>query len=146
PSAVWELKLMSVAEIENALTPKGPASTFTAAAPKPADTAAAAPKPSVPPAAPPAAGRRTPTQANGRPSLRQAQQQAQQRGNGFQRVDVNQAGDLSAAGNEGAISNEMAADLSTSASDSLMVSGSVTGGLNMPGMADWGNRMEGMMM
>src|SRR5204863_7062952 len=66
---------------------------------------------------------------------------------GFQRAEVNEAGDLAAAGPEGAITQQMAADLSQSASDSMLVNGSISRGLDMPQQPDWfGGRggMDGM--
>ena len=76
----------------------------------------------------------------GRPSLLQA--------GGFQRVDVNSSGDAAAAAPDtGLAANEMA-DLSNSADPSLLVSGSVSRGLDMPQQNDWfggpGGRMDGM--
>ncbi len=149
PTPEWELKLMSPAEVKAALAP--PAAPTEA--PKPAATTTAATAASAPTAAPPAAQPAKPAapQANGgnangsRPSLRQAMQNQQQRGAAFQRLDVNQSGDLSAAGAEGAMTNEMATDLGSSASESMLLQGSVSQGLGMPGVGDWG-RMEGMAM
>src|SRR6185369_3587940 len=104
------------------------------------------PKPAAP-ATPAQSGRAGANGAGNRPSIRQAQQQ-QAQGGGFQRLDVNQSGDLAAAGQEGAISNEVASELSGSASSSLVVSGSVSTGLGMPEMGDWGGpgAMQAMMM
>src|SRR5262249_18983882 len=151
PVAEWELKLMSVAEVKAALAPhpadapKPEAESTTAAAATPS-SATPAPEAAKPTAAPTNRpnGNNAANGANGaRPSLRQAVQNQQQRGNGFQRLDVNQSGDLSAAGNEGAITNEMANELGTSASESMLMQGSVSSGVGMPGSGDWG-RMDGM--
>ena len=60
---------------------------------------------------------------------------------------MNSSGDPSAAPDTGLAANEMA-DLSNSADPSLLVSGSVSRGLDMPQQNDWfggpGGRMDGM--
>lgn len=126
-------------------TPDKPA----AAAETPAPVTAAAPKPAANGSAARGqqanAGRGTPggrgqNGANGgRPSLLAAA--------GFQRVDVNSSGDSAAAPDTGMAASEMA-DLSNSADPSLLVSGSVSRGLDMPQGNDWfggpGGRMDGM--
>jgi hypothetical protein len=75
----------------------------------------------------------------GRPSLLAS--------NGYQRVDVNSSSDVAAAPDTGLAANEMA-DLSNSADPSLLVSGSVSRGLDMPQGNDWfggpGGRMDGI--
>ena len=62
-------------------------------------------------------------------------------------MDVNSSGDLAAAPDTGLAASEMA-DLSNSADPSLLVSGSVSRGLDMPQGNDWfggpGGRMDGM--
>ncbi|MCX6628371.1 MAG: TonB-dependent receptor [Candidatus Solibacter sp.] len=148
PAPEWNLKFLPLSAMA---APVAAPEKATAAAPAPVKTqtaAAAAPKP----AANGSAGRgqqanagrgtqdaRGQTGANGRPSLREAA--------GFQRVDVNSSGDLAAATETGLAASEMA-DLSNSADPSLLVSGSVSRGLDMPGMNDWfggpGGRMDGM--
>ncbi len=160
PAPEWDLKLLSMAEILAASKPAPPvqaASQPAKPAPQPATVAAAtappaesapAPKPTAPAAAP----------SNGaRPSIRQAVQAQQQGGRGtngrgqpagrgqqtgFQRADVNQAGE--GANLEAGINPEMAADLSQSASDSFLVNGSVSRGLDMPQQPDWFGGRGGM--
>ncbi len=164
PAPEWDLKFLSLSAIT--------AAAAAAAAPPPAATPASAPTPAKPAeaSATPAPATATPAaaakpaangtpargqQANagretqggrgqnaangGRPSLLQS--------NGFQRVDVNSSGDLAAAPDTGLAPNE-AADLSNSADPSLLVSGSVSRGLDMPQQNDWfggpGGRMDGM--
>ncbi len=158
PVADWELKQQSMAEIRAALAPPAAPATppvATAAAPATAPAPqAAAPKPESQPAARPQAAN-----PNSRPSISAAMQgqgrngqqgvrsgrgQGQGQG-GFQRLDVNQAGDLAAAGNEGSLTNEAATDLSSSANESLMVNGSISTGLGMPqGPPDWFGGRGGM--
>jgi hypothetical protein len=164
PAAEWNFKFLPMSAI---MAP--PAAPATAAPAKPADaagTAAPATDPLAPPVTtqptaataapakpaangPPARGQqanaargtpggRGPNGANGRPSLVEA--------NGYQRVDVNSSGDL-AAPEMGMAANELA-DLSNSADPSLLVSGSVSRGLDMQQGNDWfggpGGRMDGM--
>ena len=168
PSPEWDLKLMTMADFKASIAPPAPAPA-PAETPKPAAPATTAAAPSAPPAAAstPAGAASQAGQPAARPSLQQAVQQQRgnqnQRGNqtqggrgnaqgrggqtGFQRAEVNQSGDLAAAGQEGAITQEMAADLSQSASDSLLVNGSISRGLDMPQQPDWfGGRggMDGM--
>jgi hypothetical protein len=144
PSPEWDLKLVSLAALRQSLAPKPAAQ---AAAPQ----VAAQANPVAPAANPQGATgqARRPAQQNGgrgsnngRPSLRQAMQQG-----GFQRMDVNQAGELSQENNDGAFSTDMNADPSSSASDSMMVNGSVSRGLDMPQQSDWfgGRGGPGMM-
>jgi len=164
PSPQWELKLQTMEQIRAALAPPPAAPAPATPAAKPAETTTAAatattPPPSAAPAKPAATpsanaqqragqqggrggqgGRNGQAGGNngGRPSLLAAQ-------NAYQRVDVNQSGDLAAAGNEGAINNEAAADLNQSASDSFMVNGSVSSGLGMQqGGPDWFGGRGGM--
>jgi hypothetical protein len=155
PSPQWELKLQTLDQLRAALAPKpaaaaAPANSETATvakpteAPKPADTAKPAATQSAG-AAPQRNGQQGGGRGpgNGRPSVFGGQQ-GQGRG-GFQRLDVNQSGDLAAAGNEGGLSSETAADLSQSASDSLLVNGSVSSGIGMPqGPPDWAGGRGGM--
>ncbi len=151
PAPEWDLKLQTMQEIRTALTAPKPAAPVATAAAGPAAA------PAKPAAAPPAAT--AVAVANARPSISggsQGQGRNRQQGGtrgrgqntaqtGYQRLDVNQAGDLAAAGNDGAITNETAADLSTSASESLLVNGSVSTGLGMPqGPPDWFGGRGGM--
>ena len=130
PSPEWELKVQSLAALKQEVS---------AAAPQPAANPAPAP---VPPPAAPVANTPRPNrpnfpgrgQAGGQPSLRQAAAQ-----NGFQRANVNQSADAAALQTEnGANSTDLTGtDLNQSASDSLVVNGSVSGGLNLPQQNDW---------
>jgi hypothetical protein len=130
--------------------PAVPAATDTKAADiKPAATTAAASN-----AKPPAKGNSKnsknattskPAGNNGNPSLTQAlggstvaRPGGSQQG-GFQRIGVNQSGDVAAP--DAAMNNDLAAnsDLSQSANDAFTINGSVSQGLNMPGQGgDWG--------
>ncbi|MGD0774922.1 MAG: carboxypeptidase regulatory-like domain-containing protein [Candidatus Solibacter sp.] len=168
PATEWNLKFLSMSAImapppvptptpaPATATATAPAATPTAtpatpAAATPAAATAAAPKPA---ASGSSAGRGQQANAGrgtqggrgqngangGRPSLLAA--------NGYQRVDVNSSGDLSAATADTGIAASDMADLSNSADPSLMVNGSVSRGLDMPGQNDWfggpGGRMDGM--
>jgi hypothetical protein len=154
PSPQWELKLQTLDQIRAALAPKPAVAATTEATAtipelKPSEAPKAAPTQSA--AAPQGGGNGRGGNNGGRPSIVASQQGRGQQGrgqggqpgrgqqgNGFQRLDVNQSGDLAAAGNEGAISNETASDLSQSASDSFLVNGSVSSGIGMPqGPPDW---------
>lgn len=157
PAALWDLKVLTPAELKAALA-------APAAAPTPTTTAAAAPKPAESPKEtpkPPAE-----TAAAQRPSIRNAQAQAQnggrgaagrgqasgrggngqgQNGSGFQRLDVNTADPSAAAGSDfGATADSsISADMSQSANDALAIGGSVSSGLGMPQENDWGGRGPG---
>ena len=161
PAAEWNFKFLPMNAI---MAPPAVPATASAAPAKPADAPVTAPvatpvtaqttvsaaAPSKPAANGPVArgqqanaargpqGGRGQNGANGRPSLVAA--------NGYQRVDVNSSGDL-AAPEIGMAPNELA-DLSSSADPSLLVSGSVSRGLDMPQGNDWfggpGGRMDGM--
>ena len=164
PPAEWNLKFLSMSAIQAsvnaasvpanpataAVTPVPPANPAhqpaTAAATPAVVASAAGAKPATAGGGRGAAGNgrgaqngRGQATANGRPSLVQA--------NGYQRVDVNSSGDAAATQDSGIAANEMA-DLSASADPSLLVSGSVSRGLDMPGQNDWfggpGGRMDGM--
>ena len=140
PTAEWSFQFLPMSAIMAA--PVTAVTAVTAATAKPAD-AAGTPAPLATPvtaqATAPAArgqqanaargtqGGRGQNGANGRPSLVAA--------NGYQRVDVNSSGDL-AAPDMGLATNELA-DLSNSADPSLLVSGSVSRGLDMPQGNDW---------
>ena len=130
--------------------PAVPAATDTKAADiKPAATTAAASN-----AKPPAKGNSKnsknattskPAGNNGNPSLTQAlggstvaRPGGSQQG-GFQRIGVNQSGDVAAP--DPAMNNDLAmnSDLSQSANDAFTINGSVSQGLNVPGQGgDWG--------
>ncbi len=158
PRPEWDLKLLGLAEIQSTLRP---------AAARPAAVArGGAPASVIPNPAPATGGGRSQqqrpggqggrgtagmsgTQAgnNGRPVLnRSGQQNGQAADAGFQRLDVNQSGDLSQAGQAGALSNEAMADLSQNAAESLLVNGSVSRGLEMGMMPDWFGGRGGMEM
>jgi trimeric autotransporter adhesin len=152
PSPEWDLKLLPMAALRQSLAPKpAPAPAPAPVAAQPAVAASAA-KPASTPApaaqtqalARPNSGGRGPN--NGRPSLRQAMQQQQQ--SGFQRMDVNQSGDLSGLNADGSFNTELNADASSASSDAMMVNGSVSRGLDMPQQPDWfgGRGGPGMMM
>jgi hypothetical protein len=174
PSPEWDLKLLSASEIKSAMeaaanpkpattaaaTPAAPTTpTTTAAAPadtKPAETA----KPTTPaesdttkPATTTAnnngrggrgqqngGGRGQGNGNNGRPSLTQAV-------NGFQRANINATGDNGGGGGMDApdMSN-MGGDFGASAGDALVMNGTVSSGIAMPGGGnDWfgGRGMDG---
>ena len=154
PTPEWNLKLQSAEELRAALTPPAPPKAAASTIPAAASSAAPAQTASAPAAAPPSAG------GNARPSILggvqgqgRGTQRASGRGqrgqdaaqDGFQRLDVNQAGDLAAAGSEGLLSNQAAADLSSNASEAFLVNGSVSTGLGMPqGPPDWFGGRGGM--
>ncbi len=161
PSPTWDLKVQSLSDLNKDLadakkpaaaptTPAAPTSAATADAPKTAATAdnkAATPPAAGTPAttAKPAAattangrGGRGNNTNNGRPSLTNALAQQRNGGNtGFQRVDVNAAGDGVTQDNSFGVSNS-AGDLAQSSSDALVVGGSVSDALGMPQQNDWG--------
>ncbi len=148
PSPSWELKVLTLDALKKELAPAPTASASATPAPAPSAApattaeakppAAQTPKPSAP--APQPSGRNNNAAANGgrggnngRPSLRQAL--ANNGGDGFQRLDVNQTGDgQSMAGDMG--NNGANADMGQS-SDAFVVNGSVSSGLEMPMQNDW---------
>jgi len=168
PAPEWDVKLLNAAGMKAAIaaatapppapvTPTAPkdAAPATPAAPT-AATPAATPATTTPTAptttangrggrngSPAAGGGRggTQGQGNGRPSIRQSIQQ-QGNGNGFQRADVNTTGDAGATADPSM--NMASADLATSSSDALMVNGSVSSGIEVPGQNDWGPGRGGM--
>ena len=145
PKASWDLKLLAPGAILAAV-PAPVASPAPATAT--ATTPPAASKPNPAPQAPnrQAANQNPQGGGRGRPSIRQAQQQAQQQAQtGYQRLDVNASGQAGSL-EEGAISGSEIADLNQSASDSLLVNGSVSRGLNMPQQDDWFAGRGGMGM
>jgi hypothetical protein len=119
PEAEWDLKLL----------PPGAAPAGAVAKP------AASPDPNAPQRNSPARiANGGPAGNSARPAAAQAQQQ-EGRG-GFQRLDVN------ASGNAAAVTAESVGDLNNtelnqSASESLLVNGSVSRGLDMPAANDW---------
>jgi hypothetical protein len=140
PAPEWNLKFLPMSAIMT--PPSGPAAANPAPATAPVTPQAAAAPAAAPKASSggPAAraqqanagratqGGRGQNGADGRPSLLAA--------DGYQRVDVTSSGDLSAAPDTGIAANEMA-DLSNSADPSLLVSGSVSRGLDIPQGNDW---------
>jgi hypothetical protein len=153
PGPTFEMGLLSADGIKAAvaarLAPPAPAATPAAAVPSTTATAptttATAPTTTAPTPAKPAAT--APTQAangrgnaggrggantgaNGRPSIRAAQQ------NGFQRADVTQQADV-AGMSAGADMSSAGGDMGGSA-DAIVAVGSVNSGLGMPEQNDWG--------
>ncbi|MEO8593171.1 MAG: TonB-dependent receptor [Candidatus Solibacter sp.] len=146
PAPEWSLKFLSMSAITAPPAPAAAPVTSSATPPPstPSTSAPAAPAaPATAATTPPAGGRgargaqaangargaqngRGPTQANGRPSLNTA----------FQRVDVNSSGEGASLQDPGMGASEMA-DLSSAADASLLVSGSVSRGLDIPGGNDW---------
>jgi hypothetical protein len=142
PAAEWELKLQTVEQIRASLAPAA-APAGAVAAPVAGSPVATGPAAAVPPAA--AASKPASKQARDAGSAPVRGRQGQGQRGEFQRVDVNQSGDLAAAGDEWTINSETAADLSQSANNSLLVNGSVSRGLELPQMPDWfGGRGGGM--
>ena len=173
PSPVWDLKQLSASELKAALeaakNPPAPAPPAASPAPaqnseaKPVPATNAAAQPANPPAntpAQPAAtsanaaaaangggrGRTSGSSGNNRPSLRNALAQNGQ--GGYQRVDVNAAGDNADGGMATENGEGANPDLAQSASDAFVVGGSISSGINMPQSNDWfgGGRggMDGM--
>lgn len=150
PAPEWNLKFLSLGAI-TAAAPAPPKVPAAAGTPAPATTQSATAASPVPAARGSAAGgqpantARAPQAgrgqngANGQPSRPPA--------NGFQRVDVISSGDVAPAPETALAASEMA-DLSNSADPSMLVSGSVSRGLDMPGQNDWfggpGGRIAGM--
>jgi trimeric autotransporter adhesin len=139
PSPVWDLKLLSAADLKASLNPATPAAPATATtsaaapAPKPADAPKEAPKPTAQTSA-----NATPA----RPSIRAAQAQAGRggRGGGFQRADVNAADGAASAGNDmsAPMDTGISGDMAQGSNDALSLGGSVSSGLGMPQQNDWG--------
>src|ERR1039457_2623766 len=171
PAAEWNLKFLPMSAImapPAAPAPKPAADAPATPAASPAVTSATAPvtAAAVPAtttqtaaaAAPKAAANGNPSRGQQANAARGAQGGRGQNGanggrpsllaaDGYQRVDVNSSSDLAAAPDTGLAANEVA-DLSNSADPSLLVSGSVSRGLDMPQGNDWfggpGGRMDGM--
>ncbi|MGQ9633511.1 MAG: TonB-dependent receptor domain-containing protein [Bryobacteraceae bacterium] len=161
----WDLKLLSDAEVQAALAARSRRAAPEVAEAKPAPPATPTPAAETPkPAAETVAGRgaagRTPAApqpaaAAERSSQgpRQAQAARGARGRGsfgadsltFQEVGVNQAADASLFRQEGTLTDEMTAELSTSAAQALVVQGSMSSALGIPGQNDWGMFGRGMM-
>src|SRR5690242_10006536 len=133
PSPTWDLRLLSAAEVKASLNPPAAVEAKPAEAPK--DAPKTAPAPTNAAAQPPAPAPARPAQNGGRPSIRGSQAQAQGGGRGgragFQRMDVNAAGDGDAAAT--AVSNDLAdganADIAQGANDALVIGGSVSSGV-----------------
>jgi hypothetical protein len=152
PAGQWELKLLppggapapAQAVAATQAKPAAPAATAPAAA-KPAAQASAA-APGAQPRNGGRGGSGGQTASSGRPSLRQAIGQRGQGQNGFQRLDVNASADgMSSDAGENGMADLNSADLNQSASDSLLVNGSVSRGLDEGPQNDW-FAGRGMMM
>jgi hypothetical protein len=130
PSPEWQLEVLPLGAITREASPAAPV-------PKPPAETARAPSPAaVPEQAARGAGRRGGSGGT-QPSIRQALAQ-----NGFQQANVNASADPnaldadnSASGN--GVGENAFADLNQSASNSLVVNGSVSGGLTLPQQNDW---------
>jgi hypothetical protein len=163
PSPEWDLKLMTQADMAAAVAaakappppaPAAPATTAAAAPaaltpvaptaiPAPAATTAEA-KPSATPATP-AAPATAAASAQGRGNGRNANQGGRAGGRGgaaatdaFQQVGVNQSADVSIFGQEGALSNEQNSELQQSANQAMVIQGSESTAMGLPGGNDWG--------
>jgi hypothetical protein len=138
PVPSWNLQLLSLAALQQALapapaapanTPSAPASPATPPAASATATSANTPAANTAAQNESASGGGRGGTANGRPSLRQAAAQS-----GFQRMDVNATGDgLNADAGMGADANA-----SGDSSDALMLNGSVSSELGMPQQGGWG--------
>ncbi len=117
PSPKWELKLLTLAEMKATIAPPTPAAP--AASTATTGTAAAAPAPNSPAAAPAAANGKKP--AKGKPGATPVPQQT----GGFQKAEVNAAG----AGANATPADNIAPVDSAGASDSMVVNGSVSNGI-----------------
>src|SRR5579872_5582885 len=121
PSPNWQLQVLPLGAVRREVTSAPPPAT-RAAATSPGPPARATSREGRP------AGNR-----GGQPSIRQALAQ-----NGFQQANVNASADLTTAEADTIASTDNAfADLNQSASDSLVVNGSVSGGLGLPQQNDW---------
>ena len=83
----------------------------------------------------PAAARRTkpPAREDARAGAGRANAQ-----DSFRQVGVNQSADVSIFGQEGALSNEQASELQQSANQSMVIQGSESTAMGLPGANDWG--------
>lgn len=138
-SPEWDLGVLSLGAIEQQLAESVPQKASAAPAP-------AAAANNEPPNRSGFGGRQGRQGGGERPSMRQARSTNGQ--NGFQRLAVNRASDANALDNEdgvlGSAGNELAStDLNQSASDSFVVNGSVSSGLNLPQQNDWFGRGGG---
>ena len=144
PSPTWDLKVLTLDALKRQLAPPTPApqpvkpavdsaqalaGSAPATGPNPAQAASPA-STSARQARPAGQGRGGANTANGRPSLRQALGQD----NGFQRLDVSQAGEGQQAASD--LTGGANSDAGQS-SDAFVVNGSVSGGLDMPQQNDW---------
>jgi len=112
PPVEWDLRFLTEPEIDASLAPNSPAG--------------GAPRAAAPAPAPASQARR-----GGR-------SQAGETAPTFQQVEVSQAADLSLFGQEGVITNEMNAELAPSANQAVVVQGSMSSALGLPGQNDWG--------
>ncbi|MBZ5583969.1 MAG: TonB-dependent receptor [Acidobacteriia bacterium] len=117
PNPEWNLRLLAEGELVPALSLK------------PGVAAGPASRPALP-----EPGREARPAQNGRGG------RGAQGGSGlaFQQVGINQSADLSLFGQEGAITNEMNAELSPSANQALIVQGSMSSAMGLPGRDDLG--------
>ncbi len=158
PGGSWSLKLFSDAEASAALAPKlapaEAASTAPAARPAPAAStetnrqATNAPAgrgfPNMPgPGGFGFPGRGGPDQQGGRGGANQqggrgGQQQTGQNNLAFQQLGVNQSADRSLFSQDGLLSSDQAAELAPSANEAVVVQGSMSSAMGLPGMGDFG--------
>ena len=162
PTAEWDMKLLSAAEIKAAVAaalapPPAPAPAPTEAptapptatptvaatpAPAPATTAetktpapaATATAPTATPAAAPAA---TGSGRGSRAQQNGSRPSLTQAVNGYQRMNVNATGDLNGSAENGATADMGSPDLGASANDALVMNGSVSSGVAMGQQNDW---------
>jgi hypothetical protein len=147
PVPVWDLQLLSLTALQQALAPVPAAPAPAGAPPTPANPAtspaasATASTATTPAANTPGQNKAASASASGggrggaaggsrRPSLRQAAAQ-----NGFQRMDVNASGDGNLNEDTGTGADAVA---SGDSSDALMLNGSVSSELGMPQQSGWG--------
>ncbi len=133
PSPEWQLTVLPLSALKANVTAAAPAAPSQPAAAAQASDQ----KPPRPNFRQRPAGAESRSGTGGQPSLRQALAQ-----NGFQQANVNAAADPATLGAEnnqnGSTGNESTfADLNQSASDALVVNGSVSSGLNLPQQNDW---------
>jgi hypothetical protein len=151
PKAQWTLRFLSEAETAAALAGKtGPAAASAivpAAIPTPAipaaeakpPAAAAAAAPAAPPAADNAQARnRAQPRGNSRSSANTGGRGGANAPDSFRQVGVNQSADVSIFGQEGALSSEQTSELQQSANQSMVIQGSESTAMGLPGQNDWG--------
>jgi len=143
PNAQWTLRFLSEAETAAAVSGKtGPAAVPAATPPAPPVTPAP-PAPAAPLAANNAQARNSVQQrGGGRGATNQAANQGGRGGlsaqDPFRQVGVNQSADVSIFGQEGALSNEQTNELQQSANQSMVIQGSESTAMGLPGQNDWG--------